>query len=159
VKTERIFKDPKSFAAAAERYFRSISYTEKMQEKNGEYLISADGRPIERTVWARPPTVSGLCLALGITESELSELAGTKKYGRAVSRAMLIIENYLESELYDGGQYSGVIAGLKIKFGWSEKKESEKELPQYINTAGLSLTERIAAAKSSNFKGGENEHE
>ena len=74
---------------------------------------------------SRPYTLSGLCVALGITKSAFYSLRNDKKYCDAVEMAMLKIEAFIEE-----GGVSGDIAGavalaeLKENFGWGEEKAS-----------------------------------
>ena len=74
---------------------------------------------------SRPYTLSGLCLALGITKSTFYSLRQNKSYCESVEMAILKIEAYIEE-----GGVSGDIAGavalaeLKENFGWGEEKAS-----------------------------------
>ena len=65
---------------------------------------------------SRPYTLSGLCLALGITKSTFYSLRQNKSYCESVEMAILKIEAYIEE--------GGVSGELKENFGWGEEKAS-----------------------------------
>lgn len=73
----------------------------------------------------KPYTVSGLCLALGITKRKFSALKKDKGFAEAVEMALLKIEAYIEENCISG-DISGTLALalLKEHFGWGEKDDA-----------------------------------
>ena len=74
------------------------------------------------------PTVTGLCLALGIDRMTLlryETLETRLKYRDAIKKAKLMIHEHLESMLYDNSRknVAGVIFSLKNNFGWRDQVE------------------------------------
>lgn len=76
---------------------------------------------------SRPYTLSGLCLALGITKSRFAQLREDKRFCNEVEMAMLKIEAFIEE-----GGFSGDISGtlaladLKENFGWGDEHASPR---------------------------------
>jgi hypothetical protein len=84
------------------------------------------GQPV--IIGAKPPTVTGLCLALGFTsrnalldyeanEDKNPELANT------ITRAKLRCHEYAESRLYDKDGANGAKFSLQNNFGWVDRQE------------------------------------
>lgn len=78
---------------------------------------------------SRPYTLSGLCLALGITKRSFALLRENKRFIDDVEMAMLKIEAYIEEGGFSG-EISGALAlaDLKENFGWGS--ESERPSPR-----------------------------
>ena len=75
----------------------------------------------------RPYTLSGLCLALGITKRQFKDLKTNKCFCDAVEMALLKIEAYIEENCMSGN-FNGTfaLAVLKENFGFGEDEcESE----------------------------------
>ena len=81
------------------------------------------GNPI--IVGAKPPTVTGLALALGFaTRKSLLEYQGKKEFVNTITRAKTRIEQYAEERLFDRDGAAGAKFSLANNFsGWKEKQE------------------------------------
>lgn len=122
-------------------YFSSISKTEPAKEKYDTGEVTAKGEPIfaykdaindvGRTIlvtkWFAPPSVSGLCLFLGITKDELQKLRKDERYEDVLAHAELVLESYVEQLLHEGRQSSGLLARLD-KNELAAEKETEQEM-------------------------------
>ncbi len=117
--------EPKAFAKRAAAYFRTCD--------EGVATASCDTCSVEfgdekcavcRKKKKRPYTISGLCLAVGITKREFGELKKNKCFSDAVEMALLKIEAYIEENSI-AGMINGTLALaiLKEHFGWGEKTE------------------------------------
>ena len=75
----------------------------------------------------KPYTLSGLCLALGITKRQFKDLKTNKCFCDAVEMALLKIEAYIEENCMSGN-FNGTfaLAVLKENFGFGEE-ESERD--------------------------------
>lgn len=99
----------------------------------GRLLIGEDeriatdkqGAPI--IVGARPPTVTGLALALDLSSRRaLANYQKKKEFAYTIARAKLRCEEYAEERLYDRDGQRGAMFLLKCGFRWSEDgKDSE----------------------------------
>ncbi len=116
---------PTSFAKRASAYFRACD--------NGMASASCDTCSVEfgnekckvcRKKKKRPYTISGLCLALGISKKEFEKLKTNKCFSSAVEMTLLRIEAYLEENSISGAINGTLaLAILKEHFGWGEKND------------------------------------
>ncbi len=148
------------FGEAVEKYFSSISTMQPLFDPIGENVLDMDGNPIVRIVYAIPPTISGLCLKLGIDRRTWQNYAdplkngGTEKKPSAHSRicddVKLRIEAYLNEQLLlREKSVQGVIFNLSNNFGWSEKHEHSQKLElgeetRKVVAQNLTLDEKFA---------------
>lgn len=102
----------------------------------GEPLLDDEGFPIRDKygeviiLEAKPPTVTGLALALGFTSRQaLLNYQGKKKFVDTIVRAKSRIEEYAEGRLYDRDGQRGAEFSLKYNFRWaSEEKEKGDDI-------------------------------
>ncbi len=115
------------FARKAAKYFRdcdlgaAVAACEKCETPFGDEKCLACSRKK-----ARPYTVSGLCLALGVTKREFAAMKRDAAFAKAVEMAMLRIEAFIEENSITG-TINGTLALaiLREHFGWGEKTEAE----------------------------------
>lgn len=95
----RAYKTPQELEAAIDLYFITI-------EEKG-----------------RPPTVSGLALALGFSSRQsIYDYQNIKEFTYTIKRAITRIEDYCETQLLKGGRCTGAIFWAK-NHGWRDKQE------------------------------------
>lgn len=138
------------FEAAVERYFSRVSRTRVMKGLDGAVVCDDEGEPITYTEWLRPPTISGICLSLGIDRSTWQNYADrnkSPKHAPICERARLRIECYLE-ELLSTKERSvqGVIFNLQNNY-WSREREEETSARQASPIDGMSMAEKLALIK------------
>lgn len=115
---------------------------EAMQQVIDDYFKSCDGRPLMDDdgypiydkagnvilTNARPPTVTGLALALGFhSRQTLLNYQGKKAFVDTVTRAKMQIEAYAEERLYDRDGQRGAEFNLKYNFRWAEQAKVDDE--------------------------------
>ncbi len=147
------------YDAAVERYFRSIMRTEVMTER---VTVYEEGVPVERITevyndetapmmrirWLRPPSITGLCLALGIDRSTWQNYADRRKnpkHAVVCERARMRIECYLE-ELLSTKEKSvqGIMFNLENNY-WLRGKETEAATEQKASPIdGMSMAQKMA---------------
>lgn len=118
--------DPADFAKRAAKYFqdcdkgRATAACGKCGASFGD-----DKCMICEKKRSKPYTVSGLCLALGITKRKFAVLKNDKSFAEAVEMALLKIEAYIEENCI-AGDIGGTLALalLKEHFGWGEKDDT-----------------------------------
>lgn len=107
------------------------------QECEGEPFFDDNGRPLRArngTILYRkqpkPPTVTGLALALGFTTRlSLLNYQGKPEFMNTITRAKTQIEEYAEMRLYDRDGVNGAKFSLINNFkGWRDKPKDETEL-------------------------------
>lgn len=136
--TERTLR--KAVKAYFRRITRTITIREQVNtgEKDGwghwiytlEDVKNDDGEPVKVRQFVVPPTVGGLCEALGIHRSTWADYCDPELHPELLevtAWAREVIQHYLESELLgrDGKNLKGVIFSLQNNFGMSEKKTVE----------------------------------
>ena len=99
------YKTAEDMQAAIDAYFESCK---------GEPIIGDDGQPIMDKygnvilIHAKPPTVTGLALALGFTTRlALLNYQGKREFVNTVTRAKSRIEEYAEGRLFDSDGQRG----------------------------------------------------
>ena len=124
------YKSKKALEEAIERYFRSISRTIQAQEAlTGSKIYNDDGEAIMLTQYIRPPSITGLCLHLGIDRSTWQNYCDEQQHpefaaitGMTRSR----IEAWLEEQLLIREKgVQGIIFNLQNNYGWKQKQEVE----------------------------------
>lgn len=111
---------------------------EEMQEKIDAYFEECKGRylVIDETVMrdkygipvvidAKPPTITGLALALGFTSRQaLLNYQAKDEFVDTITRAKSRVECYAEERLYDKDGANGAKFNLANNFeGWKEKQQ------------------------------------
>lgn len=78
---------------------------------------------------ARPYTLSGLCLALGLSKRQFMLLRDDPDFTEAVERTLLKIEAYVEENSL-AGKINGTLAQtiLRENFGWGEKNGNPEKI-------------------------------
>ena len=160
----RKYKTPAALSRACEAYFLSITREVKLTEwvDTGERtargkavcrerdVLGADGQPVYKTVYTSPPTVTGLCLALGISRDTWENYFDEDVYpGYAdiVRRAKLRMEAYLEEALLSREKsVQGIIFNLQNNYGWREKREVElgEATRRAVRTEAMTMEEKLA---------------
>ena len=119
---------PPIFKSAAEMQILIDEYLAKCQgtvlkDTNGDMVFDKYGQPV--IINQKPPTVTGLALALGFN-SRLSLLNYQDKdaFVNTVTRAKSRIEEYTEARLFDKDGSNGAKFSLANNFKeWREKRE------------------------------------
>ena len=135
----RKYKSVKQMQEAIDAYFESCK---------GEPIIGDDGQPLMDKygnvilIHAKPPTVTGLALALGFTTRlSLLNYQGKREFVNTVTRAKSRIEEYAEGRLFDRDGQRGAEFSLRCNFRWSaEEKKQDGE-----DTGGTGIVELPAA--------------
>ena len=121
-------------AAGAPRKWKSVK---AMQEAIDAYFKKCEGEPlivdgsvavdkygVPIIINVKPPTVTGLALALGFTGRQaLLDYQARPEFADTVTRAKSRCEEYAESRLYDKDGANGAKFSLGCNFGWREATE------------------------------------
>ena len=154
----RKFKTRKALSEAVEDYFASICCTVTVHNDIGDVVVNDLGDPIRVKKYVVAPSISGLCLRLGIDRSTWENYSDPKlhpEFQEVTRSARQRIEAWLEEELITREKnVRGIIFNLQNNFNWREKKELElgAETRKAAQTESLSLSDKLAviaeAAKS-----------
>lgn len=114
-----------------DKYFEDCK-GEYLKDDEGLHVLDKYGQPI--VIGSRPPTVTGLALALGFTSRlALLNYQAKEEFVNAVTRAKSRCEDYAESRLYDKDGANGAKFSLANNFkSWSDKQEIDL-------TAGMTI--------------------
>ncbi len=117
----RKYKSVRQMQDAIDAYFESCK---------GEPIIGEDGQPCTDKygnvifIHKKPPTVTGLALALGFTgRKQLLDYQGREEFCDTVTRAKARCEEYAEMRLYDKDGVNGAKFSLGCNFGWNSGSE------------------------------------
>lgn len=142
---------PRKLAKAVQRYFDSISRDEPVTERRatGEVdkyghpvyedvpVCNRLGEPLVRLVFLEPPTVSGLCLTLGIHRSTWADYASKPEYADTTTHAQGVMRAWNEQQLLTrpGKDIPGIKFNLENNYGYREK--------QAVAVAGMTVEEYL----------------
>lgn len=118
----------------APRKWRSVS---AMQKAIDAYFEKCEGEPLiidgeqQRDKYGvpifinvKPPTITGLALALGFTGRQaLLDYQARPEFADTVTRAKARCEEYAETRLYDKDGANGAKFSLGCNFGWNSGSE------------------------------------
>lgn len=96
-----------------------------------EQVVTADGKPATETIWIEPPSIIGLCMAIGVDRATFYRWCnpgdepdeGEKEFCNIATRARGRIEAYLTAKTEEKCAARGAIANLEANFGWKRRKE------------------------------------
>lgn len=129
------------FREAVEKYYESVTYEEPVYriEETGEFsqrgkpiltrvpvMVQKDGELVQavKTGFIEPPTVQGMCLAIGIHKTTFDHYEEWEGYRDTCLWWRLICESYAASLLMTKeGNVQGVMFNLKNNYGWTDKQE------------------------------------
>lgn len=117
------YKTKEEMQEVIDQYFRDcegrpyiMDDGEPLRDKNGEVIL----------LGAKPPTVTGLALALGFTSRQaLLNYQAKKDFVDTVTRAKSYCEEYAESRLYDRDGAKGAEFSLKYNFKWAQEEKKD----------------------------------
>lgn len=118
------YKTVKQMQKVIDQYFEDCQ-GKPLEDDNGNVRTDKRGNPI---IISRPPTVTGLALALGFTSRQaLLNYQCKPEFVDAVTRAKLRIESYAEERLYDRDANRGAQFNLLYNFRWANQDKKEED--------------------------------
>ncbi len=116
-----MYKSVEEMQEKIDAYFRECE-GEKALDENGNPILTKYGYLYKKD--PKPPTVTGLALALGLSGRQaLLNYQGKPEYMDAITRAKVRCEEYAESRLYDKEGANGAKFSLANNFRWVEKPD------------------------------------
>lgn len=131
------YKSKEEIEEKIEQYFKDCE-GHPLTDDEGNPVYNKWGYPV--IVDRKPPTVTGLALALGFTNRlSLLNYQGKKEFVNTITRAKSRVEQYAEERLFDKDGTSGAQFSLRNNFkGWdADKKEEETD------TGGIVIVNNI----------------
>lgn len=119
------YETPEEMQVKIDEYFEKCKGT-LLEDHNGDPILDRWGNPVYLD--KKPPTVTGLALALGFkTRTALIKYKAKKAFTDTILEAKSRIELYNEEMLYDRDGAKGAMFNLQRNFaGWQEAKEENK---------------------------------
>ena len=122
-----MYKNKEEMQEKIEAYFKSCE---------GELLKDNDEKPImdkfnqPNLIGAKPPTITGLALALGFASRQaLLNYQEKDEFNDTITRAKSRVEQYAEERLFDRDGANGAKFSLANNFeGWKEKQSIEADV-------------------------------
>lgn len=144
---------------AVERYFQSISRTIQPKDEDGEPIKNDCGEPVRIIQYVTPPSISALCLFLGIDRSTWQNYG--EEFPEVIAFARARLEAYLEEQLLVREKgVQGIIFNLQNNYGWKQKQEVELgDKTRSAVAVSVSAKEKLAliaaakAAQAEDFAG------
>lgn len=118
------YKSKEEIEEKIENYFKECA-GEILKNSAGEPIIDKKGKPI--LINEKPPTITGLALALGFASRQaLLNYQEKKEFNDTITRAKSRVEEYAETRLFDKEGSAGAQFSLRNNFdGWYDKPPSE----------------------------------
>ena len=123
----RVYETPEQMQEAIDKYFRDCK-GEPLMDKDGDPILNKYGEPI--MMGAKPPTITGLALALGFTNRlALINSQGREEFSNTITEAKTRVEEYAEMRLFDRDGANGAKFSLANNFkGWKESRSIEADV-------------------------------
>lgn len=121
------YKSKEEIEEKIEKYFKDCEgYA--LTDKAGNPVFDKHENPI--IVGQRPPTITGLALALGFTSRQaLLDYQAKKEFLDTITRAKTRVEQYTEERLFDRDGTNGAQFSLRNNFkGWNRLEERKMEI-------------------------------
>lgn len=120
------YKNKEEIEKRIEAYFEECK-GEMLTDENGDAITDKHGNPV--FCHSKPPTVTGLALALGFTSRQgLLYYQAKQEYMDIITRAKSKVEEYTEQRLFDRDGVNGAKFSLINNFkGWSDKSRDETD--------------------------------
>lgn len=93
-----------------------------LRDANGNYIYE----------FFRPPTMSGLAVALDIDRKTLLNYSKRDQFFPTITRARMKIEMFTEEKLFEKETCNGSKFSLSNNFGWSEKTEVQANVSKKL---------------------------
>ena len=115
------YKSREEIEKKIDDYFKKCE-GEILKNDEGEVVFNKFGNPVVTN--RRPPTITGLALALGFTSRQaLLNYQAKKEFVDTITRAKSRVEAYTEERLFDRDGSNGAQFSLRNNFkGWNEKQ-------------------------------------
>lgn len=128
----RKYKTAEEMQVIIDEYFKECE-GKVLKDESGEIIFDKYYQPV--VIGRKPPTVTGLALALGFaTRLSLINYQGKKEFVNTITQAKSYVEAYTEGRLFDRDGVNGAKFSLANNFkGWRDKPIDETNEPSPNN--------------------------
>ncbi len=122
-----MYKSAEEIQKMIDKYFKECE-GKPLLDDNGDVLTDKHGNPF--IVGQKPPTITGLALALGFSSRQaLINYQDREEFNDTITRAKARVECYAEERLFDKDGANGAKFSLANNFdGWKEKQAIEADV-------------------------------
>ena len=122
------YNTPEEMQEKIDAYFASCE-GHILTDDNGKPILDKFGHP--NIIDAKPPTITGLALAIGFNSRQtLLNYQAKAAFRDVLIRAKSRVEMYTEERLFDKDGAAGARFSLQFNFkGWREDKDDENKAP------------------------------
>lgn len=126
------YKSKEEIEEKIEQYFKECE-GEPLLDDDGEQVVNKYGYPCYIKA-PKPPTITGLSLALGFTSRQaLLNYQGKKEFVDTITRAKSRVEEYAESRLFDRDGSNGAQFSLRNNFkGWNGEQDKSDDVGAFL---------------------------
>lgn len=139
---KKAYGTPAALRRGVQEYLDRISYKQDVivlrpviTEKEGrpivdkvpEYLYDDEGRPMQETVWLEEPSIEGLCVSLGISDTTWTSYSKDERLGPVTEEAKGLFKARLVQLLNTRNSTHGIEFNLKNNYGYREKLDVESK--------------------------------
>lgn len=130
----RKYNNAEEMQTIIDKYFKDCEGEMLINKETGEIIYDKYGQPV--WIKVKPPTVTGLALALGFnSRTTLLNYQDEIEFMNTVTRAKARVEAYAESRLFDKDGANGAKFSLANNFrDWKDKQEIESKNTNYNYT-------------------------
>ena len=137
------YKSPEEMREKIDNYFKECE-GKALVDHTGDPILDRWGNPI--IYGAKPPTVTGLALALGFkTRTSLIKYQNKKEFNDLILEAKSRVEEYCERQLFTRDGAKGAQFALMHNFGWKNPVDEDESGPavKIINDIPVGATVNI----------------
>ena len=137
------YTDPEEMRVKIDAYFKECE-GKALVDHMGDPVLDRWGSPI--IYGAKPPTITGLALALGFkTRTSLIKYQNKKEFNDLILEAKSRVEEYCERQLFTRDGAKGAQFSLMHNFGWKNPADEEESGPavKIINDIPVGATVNI----------------
>lgn len=139
---KKIISSRKKMQTVIDDYFESLKAL-PVTDENGDVITDKHGNPMFYP--EKPPTTAGLCRALGFNSRQtLLNYRHDGQFADIVDDAMLRIEEYTETRLFDRDGANGAKFSLANNFKWNSEKKIKFEDETPCGEMGVVLLAPVA---------------
>lgn len=108
---------------AIDKYFKDCEGEMLVNKETGEIVYDKHGQPV--WIKVKPPTITGLALAIGFTNRQsLLNYQEKDEFFDTITHAKALVEEYTETRLFDKDGVNGAKFSLANNYkGWADKSE------------------------------------
>lgn len=142
--------DKRTLKKAVDEYFKSISTEVALKDETGSPIKDRNGKTVKVIKYFTPPSVTGLCLALGIDRSTWQNYAADgAETAEVCAEARAVIELYLEEQLVTKEKsVQGIIFNLQNNYGWKQRQTIDISHSVGKGEESLSMAQKMEFIKA-----------